>query len=144
MLFHLFQLDIQKMNYAIEFQGQSIENVAKTFVSGQRNLDKPSTFFQQIFADDFIRISLEHSALVITSLLLAIFIGIPIGIVVFCKPQIGHPILYISGILQTIPSLALLAFLNTSILLASPYIVPLPSLSSSVLIEPSFSSNCIE
>jgi len=107
------QIDIQKMNYAIEFQGQSIENVAKTFVSGQRNPDKPSTFFQQIFADDFIRISLEHSALVITSLLLAMFIGIPIGIMVFCKPQIGHPILYVSGILQTIPSLALLAFLIT-------------------------------
>jgi len=45
------------------------------------------------------------------SLALAIMIGLPLGVVCFYKPHIGLAILSVTGVFQTIPSLALLAFL---------------------------------
>jgi hypothetical protein len=49
--------------------------------------------------------------LVLFSLLLALVVGLPLGIVCFYWPRNGHAVLSVIGVIQTIPSLALLAFL---------------------------------
>jgi osmoprotectant transport system permease protein len=53
----------------------------------------------------------RHLELAGFSLLLAIFVGVPLGIVASRDGVIGHAILAFAGIVQTIPSLALLALL---------------------------------
>ncbi len=53
----------------------------------------------------------EHLLLVLLSLLLSCLVGVPIGILAFYHRRIGHVLLAITGLLQTIPSLALLCFL---------------------------------
>jgi osmoprotectant transport system permease protein len=53
----------------------------------------------------------QHLKLVALSLLLAILVGIPLGILAARTPFLGSSILSVSGLLQTIPSLALLAAL---------------------------------
>jgi osmoprotectant transport system permease protein len=65
----------------------------------------------RLFDDQFIRLTIEHGFLVTSTLLVAMLIGIPIGMITFLRPKLGNPILYLSGVFQTIPSLALLAFL---------------------------------
>lgn len=50
----------------------------------------------------------EHLVLVGVALLAAIAVAIPLGIVAFKRPRLGRWVLGITGILQTIPSLALL------------------------------------
>lgn len=54
---------------------------------------------------------LRHIELVGLSMLIAICIGIPLGIIITRVKPLEGPILGIAGILQTIPSLALLGFM---------------------------------
>jgi osmoprotectant transport system permease protein len=53
----------------------------------------------------------QHVALVVTSTLVAVVIGIPLGIVAARRPRIGGPLTALAGIVQAIPSLALFGFL---------------------------------
>jgi osmoprotectant transport system permease protein len=63
------------------------------------------------FPHKLARWTLRHLELAGFSLLLSVIIGIPLGIVASRGGAIGHVILGFAGIVQTIPSLALLALL---------------------------------
>jgi osmoprotectant transport system permease protein len=56
-------------------------------------------------------LTLEHLWLVGASIILAIFIGIPLGILITRWPVLNKPVLGGANIIQTIPSLALFGFL---------------------------------
>jgi osmoprotectant transport system permease protein len=64
-----------------------------------------------LFAPDFGRLLLEHLGLVFGSLAIAALVGIPLGLVAAKYGWLAQPVLISTGLLQTIPSLALLAFL---------------------------------
>ena len=64
-----------------------------------------------MFGRDFWRLTLEHVVLVFASLAMSVALGIPLGIWAERFPAVRHWILGAVGILQTVPSLALLAFL---------------------------------
>jgi len=53
----------------------------------------------------------EHLVLVAISLAAAILLSIPLGILAFRHPRLGQVVLGLAGVLQTIPSLALLVFM---------------------------------
>ncbi|WP_353146558.1 ABC transporter permease/substrate-binding protein [Chryseobacterium sp.] len=53
----------------------------------------------------------QHLGLTFLSLLLAIIVGVPLGIIIARKRALSNPVLGIAGILQTIPSIALLGFM---------------------------------
>ncbi len=63
------------------------------------------------FARRLIRRLGEHLALVSISLAAAIMVSIPLGIVAARRARLGSVILTIAGVIQTIPSLALLVFM---------------------------------
>jgi osmoprotectant transport system permease protein len=63
------------------------------------------------FAHKLTRWTVRHLQLAGVSLLLAIIVGVPLGIVASRGGAVGHIILGFTGIVQTIPSLALLALL---------------------------------
>jgi osmoprotectant transport system permease protein len=54
---------------------------------------------------------LQHIGLTFISLLIAVVIGIPLGIIIAKKKGWAAPVLGITGVLQTIPSIALLGFM---------------------------------
>jgi osmoprotectant transport system permease protein len=56
-------------------------------------------------------LTLEHLWLVSLSTLLAMLIGIPLGILIAHRPRLNKPVLASANIIQTIPSLALFGFL---------------------------------
>lgn len=56
-------------------------------------------------------LTLEHLWLVGVSMLLAVLIGIPLGILITRWPSLNRPVLGGANIIQTIPSLALFGFL---------------------------------
>lgn len=60
---------------------------------------------------DLPQLTAEHLGLVVFSVAVAVLIGLPLGIVVYRVPKLGPAVLGITGILQTIPSLALFGFL---------------------------------
>lgn len=54
---------------------------------------------------------LQHIGLTFISLLIAVFIGLPLGIFIARRRKLAGPVLGVTGILQTIPSIALLGFM---------------------------------
>lgn len=69
-----------------------------------------TTFFSQ-HANEIVQATIEHVWLVSATMLLAVSIGVPLGIVVARKPWLSKPILGSANVAETIPSLALLGFL---------------------------------
>jgi osmoprotectant transport system permease protein len=105
---------MRKMNAAAELDKKSFAVVASEFLSGApsaKNLTAGSNFWQKLFGADFGRLLSEHLALVFLSLLASIAVGIPLGIIAARHRAAEALILGITGVLQTIPSLALLAIL---------------------------------
>jgi osmoprotectant transport system permease protein len=68
------------------------------------------SFFSQ-HGGEILQATAEHVWLVGATMLLAIGIGVPLGIVVARRPWLSKPILGAANIAETIPSLALLGFL---------------------------------
>src|SRR5579863_2351140 len=60
---------------------------------------------------EVLQLTLEHLWMVGCSMLLAILIGIPLGILITRWPRLNKPVLGSANIIQTIPSLALFGFL---------------------------------
>jgi len=61
--------------------------------------------------DSILRHTVQHLKLVLLSLLAAVVIGVPLGVFATRSPAFAGAILAVTGLLQTIPSLALLALL---------------------------------
>jgi osmoprotectant transport system permease protein len=61
--------------------------------------------------DRVLQLTIEHVQLVVVSTLLAMLIGIPVGILVTRLRWLEGPVINTSGVLYTVPSLALFAIL---------------------------------
>ena len=67
--------------------------------------------FMRQQSDKLATQTLEHIGLTFISLLLAVLVGLPLGILIARKRKLSGTVLGIAGILQTIPSIALLGFM---------------------------------
>jgi osmoprotectant transport system permease protein len=67
--------------------------------------------FVSQYGGQILEATLEHVWLVSATMLLAIVIGVPLGMAVARKPWLSKPILGTASVAETIPSLALLGFL---------------------------------
>ena len=77
--------------------------------AGKRN------FLGALFGPDFWRLTGEHLLLVFVSLAASIAIGVPLGVAAAKLPRATQLILGTVGVIQTIPSLALFAFLIAAV-----------------------------
>ncbi|HKS80105.1 MAG TPA: ABC transporter permease [Candidatus Acidoferrales bacterium] len=62
-------------------------------------------------ANEILQATLEHLWLTVAAMVLAILIGVPLGILVTRRPWLSKPVLGGANIAETIPSLALFGFL---------------------------------
>ena len=97
------------MNAAAKLQKVPEATVAAQFL--EQELDQVSTALQSGPWERFWRYTRQHLVLVAISLGAAIVVGIPFGILAAARPQLGQFILAVAGVIQTIPSLALLVFM---------------------------------
>lgn len=76
-------------------------------------MEQIKSFFDFIFlqSDKLLQQTLEHIGLTFISLFIAILIGLPLGILITRKKKLASLVLGFAGILQTIPSIALLGFM---------------------------------
>ena len=108
---------MRRMNAAAELEGHNFAAVAAGFLAqrpGAAQPAKPATagdFWSKLFGPDFAHLTLTHLGLVFVSLVVSIVIGIPLGILAAKRPATEAVILGATGVIQTIPSLALLAVL---------------------------------
>ena len=136
----LDDVTMRRLNARAEIGGERFGAIAATFVAGTGPGDLPSGGSQQAVTDavsaraasaqppagaatrrlwhalfdaDFLRLSSEHLVLVFASLILSVLVGIPLGIWCAGSAAARRWVLPVVGLVQTIPSLALLAFLIT-------------------------------
>jgi len=101
-----------RLNAAAELEHLSFADAAREFVSGKAASAVPArSFLAVLFGEDFWRLTREHLLLVFVSLGAGIAVAIPLGVLAARIEAAAQPILAIVGVIQTIPSLALLAFL---------------------------------
>lgn len=103
-----------EMNAAVKFEAQSEAEVAAKFLADELGIARIEPIPKQSVADSIARRTRQHIGLVLGSLLPAIAVAIPLGIVAAKFPSAGQVILAAVGIVQTIPSLALLALLMSA------------------------------
>jgi len=119
------------MNAEVELDGRSFAETARKFLAGgfagasgarvaasagdatgAASRERPQAgLVERIFAPDFGRLAGEHLLLVFGSLALAIGVGVPLGVAAWRWPASAGALLGAVAVLQTVPSLALLAFL---------------------------------
>jgi len=101
-----------RMNAAAELEGKSFAEAAALFTGAPANAaGKSRAFWSTLFGPDFWRLTREHLVLVAASLAAAIAAAVPLGVAAAKLPRAAQPILGAVGVIQTIPSLALFAFL---------------------------------
>lgn len=98
-----------KMNADVKINGKPESETASKFIEDKFSIE--TTFETRSFWDRLIFYTKEHLFLVLISLAAAILISIPLGIFAFRNQKIANLILGVTGIIQTIPSLALLVFM---------------------------------
>ncbi len=68
-------------------------------------------FWAKLFGPDLVRLTLQHLGLVAASVALAVLVGVPAATLAAPHPGLRAGVLGASGLLQTVPSLAMLAIL---------------------------------
>jgi osmoprotectant transport system permease protein len=108
---------MRRMNAAAELEGIDFATIAARFIAQGAGPGAPAKvapaadFWGKLFGPDFAQLTLTHLALVFVSLAASIVIGVPLGILAAKRPATEGLILGATGVVQTIPSLALLAVL---------------------------------
>jgi osmoprotectant transport system permease protein len=98
-----------RLNARAELDKLPVADVAREFLGAK--VGRQAGFWAVLFAPDFGRLALEHLGLVFGSLALAVLTGVPLGLIAAKQSWLAQPVLVAAGLLQTVPSLALLAFL---------------------------------
>jgi osmoprotectant transport system permease protein len=105
------------LNAEAELQGRSFREVAEGFLgvpsNGSSALARagPHRFLDALFAPALGRLTTEHLYLVLISLAAAVAVGVPLGVCADRSTGLRRVILTAVAIVQTVPALALLAFL---------------------------------
>jgi osmoprotectant transport system permease protein len=98
--------EIRSMNAQSELDKKDFTQIAGQFLHTRASDTVSNSVLRKIWT-----YTKQHLALVCISLLISTLVGLPLGIVAARFKKLGQFILIISGLLQTIPSLALLCFL---------------------------------
>lgn len=120
----LTEADMRMWNRAIEVDAQPIPFVARRALSslglgdtGTMGAEVRRTatigFWAFFWArrGETVRLAGEHAVLVVLSLTLALLVAVPLGLSLSARPTVAEPVLQLFGVVQTVPSIALLVFM---------------------------------
>lgn len=102
---------MRRLNAEVAIEKKSFAETAHDFLEKSDLLKQPQEFVSESKWRVLARRTLTHLLLTVGALLVAISLAVPIGILIYRKRKISKPIIYLAGLLQTIPSIALLAFM---------------------------------
>ena len=97
------------LNSAVKLQHRPEPRVAAGFIAAEFGRTAPVPVASGL--QRFITNTEDHLLLVGISLSAAIFIAVPLGILAARRRRLGHVILGLAGVIQTVPALALLVFM---------------------------------
>ncbi|RDS81016.1 glycine betaine ABC transporter substrate-binding protein [Dyella psychrodurans] len=96
---------MRHMNALVKLHGEKETAVAANFLGVPPDVDGAG------LASRLLQRTLEHLKLVLISLIAAVLLAVPLGVFSARSKRLGHVIMAASGVLQTIPSLAMFVFM---------------------------------
>jgi osmoprotectant transport system permease protein len=103
------EAEMQRLNAAVQVEKRDEGAVAGRFLLDKFGIETDSP--DGTLAGRVLRTTGEHLLLVVPSLLAAVLVAVPLGVVAARRPRLGRVVLGTAGVLQTVPSLALLLFM---------------------------------
>jgi osmoprotectant transport system permease protein len=101
-----------EMNARAELQGAAFDAIARDHLAGKGgSATGRRGFAAKLLGPDLGRLTLQHLWLVAVSVTIAALVAIPLALLAYPHPRSRAALLGATGLLQTIPSLALLALL---------------------------------
>lgn len=121
----LTETTMRQLNRRVEVDGEDVRSVAASALNAVGLLDSRATrsaqsgatkgegFFSYLWdqRSQLVAMTTRHLELVAIALLAAVIIAIPIGLILERGRRVAEPVIGGLGVLQTIPSIALLAFM---------------------------------
>ncbi len=100
------------MNARAELNSVAFDVIARDHLAGRAGSAGAGTgFWGKLFGADFWRLTGQHLGLVVASVMLAMLLGVPLAVWVTPHTRWRAGVLGATGLLQTVPSLAMLAVL---------------------------------
>lgn len=100
------QKQMRRMNAQVKLHGEKEYVVAANFLGVHVDANRDSGFWHRLGQR-----TLEHAKLVAISLGLAVLLAIPLGVLAARLKRLGQLVIGLTGILQTVPSLAMFVFM---------------------------------
>jgi osmoprotectant transport system permease protein len=101
---------MQRLNSEALFLKKRHADIARAFLLDKKLIQSKDV--QSLSkTQDIVNHVFIHLKLTLLSLIAAFLVAIPLGILLYRYPRFAQPVLYLTGILQTIPSIALLALM---------------------------------
>ena len=105
------QDEMQSLNALALFGDKDHAEIALEFLQKKKLLTNPEYEVSVSGWDDIFSKTAVHLQLTLVALLAAVIVALPVGIFVYKRTVLSRAILYFTGMLQTIPSIALLALM---------------------------------
>lgn len=103
------EIEMQQMNAEALYHKKTFAEIASEFLS-KRNFSKPIASSNSIISDLLLK-TLTHLKLTFLALMLATLVAVPLGMWLASTTRLSKSIVYLVGLLQTIPSIAFLAIM---------------------------------
>lgn len=103
--------EMQALNGAVLLEEKSFAEVAADFLDRRGLTENRTTRGSSGMWHSLLPRTVRHLQLTLIALLAGVAVALPAGIAIYRLPILAKPVLYIAGLLQTIPSIALLAFM---------------------------------
>ena len=105
------ETEMQEMNFKVLYEEKTFAEVANDFLLRKNLISSGTTGGASTGLSEILDKALTHIKLTSIALFFSIIVALPLGILIYRFSRAAKPILYITGLLQTIPSIALLAFM---------------------------------
>jgi osmoprotectant transport system permease protein len=103
------------MNAQAELERKPFAAIARGWLAGSAARPEKEAprdgLLAKTFGNGFAQLARQHLTLVLVAVLLGCLAGVPLGVLAALAPRLRQPVLAVAGMLQTVPSLALLAIL---------------------------------
>lgn len=103
--------EMQAMNAEVLYQNKNFYEVARSFLIRKNLISDEAGKATTSMWREILDATWTHLSISAVALGLAILLAVPLGILLYIFSSISKPVLYFVGLLQTIPSIALLALM---------------------------------
>lgn len=103
--------EIQSMNAAALFGKTPFAQIAHDFLVKKNLIKKSAAASKSSVVSEILSKAITHLWLTLLALAFAVAAAVPLGILLHWNQSLAKPVIYVTGLLQTIPSIALLAMM---------------------------------